>query len=160
LKRADITTRAVAGLIDLLVVIALSRLPDILGFLTVTAYILIRDGLFDQRSIGKKLINLRVVSSEHSDSVHFRESIIRNTPFVVAYFLFFIPYAGWIFGLVVLGIEFLISLGDERGMRIGDMIARTWVVAEVPVTRKSSTVPEKQSSATQPCTLKPYDSQQ
>jgi len=131
LQRADRTTRAVAGFVDLLLVIGLARLPDVVGFLSAAGYILIRDGLFDRQSIGKKLIGLQVASSEDTGSpVTYRESIIRNVSFAAAYVLFLIPYAGWILGPLMLGTECLVAIGDERGMRIGDMLARTIVVQD------------------------------
>ena len=134
MQRADITTRAVAGLVDLLLVIGLTRLPDVIGVLSASGYILVRDGLFDRRSIGKKLIGLRVASLEDSGPrATYRESIMRNVPLVLAYFLFLIPYAGWVLGLPVLVAEGLTSIGDRAGMRIGDLIARTQVVLDLPV---------------------------
>ncbi len=99
MQKADLTTRSVAGFIDLLIVIGLTRLPDVIGFLSASGYLLIRDGLFERRSVGKKLIGLRVISSDDPEFViTYRESIIRNVPLVVAYILFLIPYAGWILG--------------------------------------------------------------
>lgn len=128
MRKASLTTRAIAGMVDLLLILGLTRLPDIIGFLSATGYILIRDGLFDRRSLGKKLIGLRVSSSESSGApLTYRESIIRNTPLAAIYSLFLIPYAGWILGPVGLSIEGLVALGDERGMRIGDLLARTFV---------------------------------
>jgi uncharacterized RDD family membrane protein YckC len=140
MQRADITTRAVAGLVDLLLVIGLTRLPDVLGVLSAAGYILIKDGLFDRRSMGKKLIGLRVASLEDSGpGATYRESIIRNVPLVLAYFLFLIPYAGWILGLPVLAAEGLTALGDRAGMRIGDLLARTQVVLDVSVRAEDKT---------------------
>jgi len=131
LLRADLVTRAVAGFIDLLLILGLARLPDILGFLGAVGYILIRDGLFERRSIGKKLVGLRINSLESSKiSVTYRESIIRNVTFAVAYLLFMIPYAGWLLGPLVAGVEGLVALGDEQGKRVGDLLARTVVVQE------------------------------
>jgi len=128
-QKTDLTTRIVAGFIDLLIIIGLTRLPDFIGFLSASGYLLIRDGLFERQSVGKKLIGLRVISSDDPELViTFRESIIRNVPLVLAYILFLIPYAGWVLGPVALGIECLTALGDERGMRIGDMLARTCVI--------------------------------
>ena len=148
MQRADLTTRAVAGLVDLLLIIGLARLPDVIGFLSAAGYILIRDGLFDHRSIGKKLIGLRVVSLEDSvPASTYRDSIIRNVPLVLAYFLFLIPYVGWIFCSLALGAECLIAIGDKMGMRIGDMLARTQVVLEVSVQREKKAMPEKQPEA-------------
>ena len=131
MQRADRTTRAVAGFVDFLLIIGLTRLPDVIGFLSAAGYILIRDGLFDRQSIGKKLIGLQVASSEDTGfPVTYRESIIRNVSLAAAYVLFLIPYAGWILGPLMLGTECLVAIGDERGMRIGDMLARTIVVQD------------------------------
>lgn len=138
MQRADLTTRAVAGFVDLLIIIGLARLPDVLGFLFASGYILIRDGLFDRRSVGKKLIGLRVTTSdEAAPEATYRESIIRNAPFAIAYLLFLVPFAGWVLGPATVALESLAALGDERGMRIGDLLARTLVVADVPVSSRT-----------------------
>jgi len=148
LRKSDLTSRAVAGFVDLLIVIGLARLPDVIGFLSVSGYILIRDGLFDRRSIGKKLIGLRVVSSENRiPAVTYRESIIRNVPLVVAYLFFLIPYAGWALGPLALGVECLVAIGDERGMRVGDMLARTYVATDVPSLAETPPSPELQTGS-------------
>ena len=140
MQRADIITRAVAGFVDLLLVIGLTRLPDVIGVLSAAGYILIKDGLFDRRSIGKKLIGIRVASLEESGPrAPYRESIIRNVPLVLAYFLFLIPYAGWILGFAAVGVEGLIAIGDRAGMRIGDLMARTQVVFDIPVQAEERT---------------------
>jgi len=144
-QKADLTTRVVAGFIDLLIIIGLARLPDVIGFLSASGYLLIRDGLFDRRSVGKKLIGLRVISSVDPEfAITYRESIIRNVPLVVAYILFLIPYAGWVLGPLALGIECLTALGDERGMRIGDMLARTFVIPAAPATPERTEPPSSQ----------------
>jgi uncharacterized RDD family membrane protein YckC len=147
LQRADLTTRAVAGFVDFLLIISLSRLPDVLGFLCATGYILFRDGLFERQSIGKKLIGIRVSTSEPSgQSVTYRESIIRNVTFAVAYLLFLVPYAGWVLGPLAVGAECLAAIGDERGMRVGDLIARTIVVQDSKVATRTSVEPEQRSA--------------
>jgi len=133
MQKADLTTRMVAGFIDLLIIIGLARLPDVIGILAATGYILVRDGLFDQQSVGKKLIGLRVLPADGpAQTITFRESIIRNMPLAVAFLLFRIPYAGWILGPFTLAMEGLAALGDERGMRIGDLLARTYTYTEQP----------------------------
>jgi len=131
MQKADLTTRAVACFVDLLIVIGLARLPDVLGFLSASGYILIRDGLFEGRSLGKKLIGVLIRPEGSEDpqrTVTYRESIIRNAPFEAAYILFLIPYAGWVLGPAALIIEWLVALGDDHAMRTGDMLARTRVV--------------------------------
>ena len=142
MQKAELTTRAVAGFIDLLLVIGMSRLPDVMGFLAVTGYILVRDGLFHAQSVGKKVVGLRVAFADDPGKAgSFRESIIRNVPLAVAYLLFLVPYAGWLLGPLALGVEALTAMGDERGMRIGDLLARTYTVqadAAVPVTEAAA----------------------
>lgn len=161
MQRSDLTTRAVAGLVDLLLIIGLARLPDVIGFLSAAGYILIRDGLFDRQSIGKKLIGLRVLSLEDSGpAATYRNSIIRNVPIVLAYFLFLIPYAGWILCPIALGMEGLTALGDRQGMRVGDMLARTQVVLEAPVRGEKRPAPEQQPEPSPPGTNSPLDTQQ
>ncbi len=132
MQRADLTTRVIAAFVDLLIVIGLARFPDVLGVLAASGYILVRDGLFGGgRSVGKKLVGLRVVSAEGAETaVSYRESVIRNAPLAAACILVLIPYVGWILTAVVAAAEGLTSLGDERGMRIGDMLARTMVVKD------------------------------
>lgn len=143
MQKADLTTRAVAGFVDLLLVIGLSRLPDVIGFLAASGYILMRDGLFSGRSIGKKFIGLRVIAADDLlRAGAYRDSIIRNVPFALAYFLFMIPYAGWVLGPATLAVEWLTALGDEKGMRIGDLVAGTNVVSEAPVSAVHDAAPE------------------
>ncbi len=129
MQKADLTTRAVAGFVDLLLIIGLARLPDMLGFLSAIGYILIKDGLFDGRSIGKKLIGLGIAAED--GTADYRSSIIRNAPLAAAYILFLIPYAGWVIGPLAFGMECLVAIGDEQGMRTGDLLARTRVVRRV-----------------------------
>jgi len=131
LQKADLTTRAAAGFIDFLLIIGLARLPDVLGFLTAAGYLLLRDGLFKGQSAGKKLIGIQVALTDKGQAATYRESIIRNIPLTLAFMLFLIPYAGWILCPVALGVECLAAIGDDRGMRIGDMLARTWVIPAV-----------------------------
>lgn len=152
MQKPDITTRAVAAFIDLLVVIGLSRLPDVLGFLSASGYILVRDGLFEGRSVGKRLADITVVSE--TGTTGYRESLIRNTTFEIAYILFLIPYLGWLLGPLAVIIECLTALGDENGQRIGDIIAGTKVVRSraagadaEPVVKAESQPPAEQDEA-------------
>ena len=161
MQRADLTARAAAGLVDLLLIIGLARLPDVIGFLSAAGYILIRDGLFDRRSIGKKLIGIRVLSLEDAGPAStYRDSIIRNIPIVLAFFLFLIPYAGWILCTLALGMEGLTALGDRGGMRIGDMLARTQVVPEATVKEEKTPAREQQPEASLPGANGPLDTRQ
>jgi uncharacterized RDD family membrane protein YckC len=134
LRKADLTARAIAGFVDCLLVIGLSRLPDVIGFLAASGYILMRDSLLGGRSLGKKAVGLRVSAiDDRGQAAYAKDSIIRNIPLAAAYGLFMIPYAGWILGPLALGVEWLTAMGDEKGMRIGDLLAGTCVVMEAPV---------------------------
>lgn len=129
MRNADLTTRAVAAFVDFLIVTGLTRLPDVTGALSAAGYLLVRDGLFARQSVGKKLVGLRVAASDGA-AAGYRESILRNAPLALIYVLFLVPYAGWLLGPFFLAVESLVALGDERGMRIGDMLAGTVVVRE------------------------------
>ncbi len=131
MRNADLTTRAVAAFIDLLIVVGLTRLPDVIGVLSAAGYILVRDGLFARQSVGKKLVGLRVAASDGPGAaVSYRETIIRNASLALVYVLFLVPYVGWLLGPLFLSVECLVALGDERGMRIGDLLAGTIIAQE------------------------------
>jgi uncharacterized RDD family membrane protein YckC len=120
--------RIMAKAIDLIAVaIAVAAVPTV-GIFAGAVYLLIGDGLFDARSLGKKIMRLRVISNASGAQGNFRESIIRNIPFAAAVLLFAIPFVGWIFSLLILIFEFLLMLGNPEGMRIGDELADTKVV--------------------------------
>lgn len=126
--KANILNRFIAKFIDILIVGALLKILPPIGFLAGLTYLLIGDGLFDGRSIGKKIIGLRVVLSDKERGCSFKESIIRNLPFGIGYILFSIPWIGWIFPLIIFTFEGLLIIGSEEGTRIGDEIAKTQVV--------------------------------
>lgn len=92
-----------AGMIIGLVIIILPML----------LYALLKDGLFSGRSIGKKLMGLRVENVKHGRPCSFKDSALRNV-------MLFIPILGWI--------ELLLPLVDAEGVRFGDKIAGTRVV--------------------------------
>ncbi len=147
MRKADLTTRAIAGFVDCLLVIGLSRLPDVIGFLAASGYILMRDSLLGGRSLGKKAVGLRVSArDDHGQAANAKDSIIRNITLAAAYGLFMIPYAGWVLGPLALAVEWLAAMGDDRGMRIGDLLAGTCVVLEAPAAAeaepRSDTRPE------------------
>ncbi len=143
MQRADFASRSVAAFVDVLIVIALHRLPDIIGFLAAIGYILLRDGLFDGRSVGKKLVGLRVAGEVRVPGVPaFRDSLIRNITFAAAYLAFQIPYAGWLLCPAAAGVELLAAAGDDRGMRIGDLLGRTMVVRD-PAAGRETAAPQE-----------------
>lgn len=126
-SKASILNRFVAKIIDLIVAAAFSKLLPPVGFFAGLTYLLIADGFFDGRSLGKKLIRLRTVKAG-GELCTYKDSILRNLTIGIGYAFFFIPYAGWLLTILVYSIEVLIIIGNERGLRIGDELAKTHVV--------------------------------
>ncbi len=134
--KANILNRGIARSIDILIVIALFETLSKAGYFAGLLYILIADGLFDGRSVGKWLIGLRVIVSDTKSPCTYKESIIRNLPFAIGYIFFGllkgIPLVGWLFAVVIpiiiLGIEALIMIGNDNGRRFGDEVAKTCVI--------------------------------
>ncbi|MCC6346038.1 MAG: RDD family protein [Nitrospirales bacterium] len=127
-RKANLVLRAVAKLMDfLLIAAAMQAIPQV-GYIAGVVYLLISDGLFDGRSIGKKIIRLRVISVPGESSGTFRDSMIRNLTLAVPLLLLYIPFFGWIFMAAALALEFLLLLGNEEGMRLGDDLAQTKVI--------------------------------
>jgi len=125
--KAGILNRFVARIIDLIIAAAFSMLLYPVGFFAGLTYILIADGFFDGRSLGKKLINLRTIKSD-GELCSYKESVLRNMTIAGAYLFFFIPYVGWLFTLAIIVVETLIIIGNEKGLRIGDELAKTIVI--------------------------------
>ena len=141
LIQASFLNRLVARTIDFIIVVALLEIIPKIGYFAGLAYILIADGLFQGRSVGKKLLGLKVVfyiEPEEPIECSIKESIYRNFPFAAGYILYGIlggiPLIGWLLSFVaVVGImlfESLLIVGNDRGMRFGDEIAKTRVVED------------------------------
>ncbi|RJQ53975.1 MAG: hypothetical protein C4526_05610 [Nitrospiraceae bacterium] len=137
--KAGLLDRAIARTIDFIIVAAFYEVIPRAGFFAGLTYLLIADGLYDGRSVGKKFIGLRVFVYNNTDMVKacsFRESILRNFPFAAGFIVFgifnLIPLIGWIFSslavTVVVLFEGLVLVGSEEGMRTGDELAKTHVV--------------------------------
>lgn len=128
IKRAGLLLRGVAKTIDFIIVAAAAEMIPRAGFFAGLAYLLISDGLFDGRSLGKQIIGLRVVSTVTDNACSVRESILRNFMLCTGILLWKIPLVGWIFMILILAFEFVMLLGSEEGMRFGDEIAKTTVI--------------------------------
>jgi uncharacterized RDD family membrane protein YckC len=131
LKRAGLLVRTVAKILDFIIIAAAAEIVPKAGFFAGLAYLLIGDGLFDGRSVGKKLIGIRVVSAPTMETCSFRDSILRNSTFGIGYICYKMLWFGWIFLMIVAVFEFLILLGSKDQMRLGDELAKT-VVVEIP----------------------------
>jgi len=139
--KAGFLNRIIARAIDFIIVAALYEAIPRVGFFAGLAYLLIADGLFQGRSVGKKLIGLRVIIYSETDTITacgFKESILRNIPFAAGFVVFGIfnmmPIIGWIFSFITVAVvvifESLVLLGSEKGMRLGDELAKTHVIEE------------------------------
>ncbi len=134
-KRAGLLLRIFAKGLDFIIVAAAAEIIPKAGFYAGLAYLLMSDGLFEGRSIGKVLIGLRVVSLEHNEPCTVRESIVRNAFLGVGLLPYKLPFigswVGWVFIFLAAALEFLILLGSKEGMRLGDEFAKTTVVETV-----------------------------
>ncbi len=127
-RRAGLLLRTAAKAIDFILIASVVEIIPRAGFFAGLAYLLLGDGFFDGRSIGKKLIRIRVVSSVTNTPCTFRESILRNSTFAAGYILWIVPWIGWVFFLCVAAIEFVLALGSEDSTRLGDELAKTTVL--------------------------------
>lgn len=125
--RASLLLRVVSKGIDFVLIFAAAEALPKAGWLAGIGYLLISDGLFDGRSIGKKLTGLRV-ADEAGAPCTIKGSILRNSTLTIGLLLWKIPFLGWIFLLAVIALEFILLVGSKEGRRLGDEIARTSVV--------------------------------
>jgi hypothetical protein len=125
---AQVLNRFIAKLVDLLIVAAADKLVPPVGFLAGLAYILVADGFAGGRSVGKRLIGLQTILPRAREAAGFKESIVRNLPFGLAYLMFEIPYVGWMIAIAMVSVEALLIIGNDHGRRLGDEIARTQVL--------------------------------
>jgi len=128
-RRAELLLRAAAKILDLILIAAVIEVIPRAGFFAGLAYLLLGDGLFDGRSLGKKLIRLKVVSIDALEPCTFRDSLLRNSTLGLGYLLWrLIPWIGWIAFPVIAAVEFIMILGNKEGRRLGDEIAGTTVI--------------------------------
>lgn len=120
--------RTASKLLDFIIIAAVMELIPNAGYFAGLAYILLGDGFFDGRSLGKKLLKLKVVSTENNTPCTFRESILRNSTFAVGLGLTILPWIGWLFLLGIIILEFILVLGSTDGKRLGDEFANTMVI--------------------------------
>lgn len=133
-RKAGLLLRVIAKALDFIIVAAMAEVVPKAGFYAGISYLLISDGLFNGRSLGKRLIGLRVTSiaADSSDGpCSMKQSIIRNAPFGAGFLLNILPWIGWIFIVFISTLEFLILLGSKEGMRFGDEIAKTAVLEDI-----------------------------
>jgi hypothetical protein len=125
--KANLLNRFIAKFIDFLVVALLYEIPFKISFLIGMVYLLIVDG-FVTGGVGKRLIGLRVVNVGNHEEISFRESIIRNIPFGIAYLAYTIPFVGWLIAAGIVALESFLMIGNPHGVRLGDEMAKTFVL--------------------------------
>ena len=136
LKKDSFPSRIIAKTIDFAIVAALYEIIPAIGFFAGLMYILLCDGVFDGKSVGKSLIGIRVVDKDNRENCGYKESIFRNFPFAAAFLVFgifkVIPLLGWLISFAVIAgiviFECLVIIGSENGMRLGDELANTLVI--------------------------------
>ncbi len=138
-KKADLFKRFIALLIDDIVASLLVYIP-ILGALVSAVYLLTKDAIafeitknpdFKNRSLGKKVMGLEVVSFDGSD-IDWTISLKRNLPLAIGSAFGIVPIIGWvvggIIGFVMVIVEAVLVISDDKGRRLGDRWANTQVV--------------------------------
>ena len=95
----------------------LAWLIDGLMMMASLGYLLLRDGLFEGQSIGKRIIGLKVIAHHPPVRCTYVDSIVRNI-------LWLVPVVNVVMGFT--GLQALVH--DPRGRHWGDLLANTQVV--------------------------------
>ncbi len=87
-----------------------SGLPLWFAFISVLAYTLLRDGMMNGQSLGKRATRISVVHAKNEQPCTYWQSFVRNAPMVILGFFDLIPIVG------------------PQRRRVGDFMAGTKVV--------------------------------
>ncbi|MGB9847530.1 MAG: RDD family protein, partial [Desulfotomaculales bacterium] len=103
-------------------------LVPVLGGIAATVYMLVRDGLFNGQSVGKRVVGLKV--EKDGCPAAFADSVKRNLILAVPDVLLIIPVAGFVLYAVAISIVTIIETLFVllNGWRLGDKFAGTQVV--------------------------------
>lgn len=123
--------RFLAYFIDVFLCGVIGLVP-VLGGIAATVYMLVRDGLFNGQSVGKKIAGLKVEKQDGTPAT-FADSVKRNMILAVPDVVLIIPVAGFVLYLVVMSVVTVVEsafvlLNDRR---LGDRLAGTQVVKAV-----------------------------
>ncbi|HHW20594.1 RDD family protein [Thermodesulfovibrio thiophilus] len=129
-KYSNIFFRGIAKFIDFIIVVVLWKTFPGSGIFIGIFYLLISDGLFNGRSIGKKFLRLKVINIDRQSNADFRDSIVRNLPLAFPLFFVLIPIVGWLIFFLIFAFEFILMVGDSEAKRFGDYLAKTSVIEE------------------------------
>jgi uncharacterized RDD family membrane protein YckC len=126
-------TRLIAKGIDLFIVLCFSILFYPLGLILGIVYMAISDGMNQGQSAGKKFMGFAVKSLEDGSPCSYKQSAIRNLPFILPLVLAIVPFWGWILGgilaIALVGLELYLLYNLDSGHRLGDVMADTSVMA-------------------------------
>ena len=166
--KADGAKRVFAVVIDFLIAAVIFYvlnffLGGTIASLAAGSFLLFRDSLpirdLGGASIGKKVLGLKALQGNGKPCDHL-SSIKRNLTIALGYLIYtlisilawvfsFIPYFGWLFSfaMMISGILWLLAIAmelfkvfsDERGIRLGDLLADTQVVE---VRRHHDSIPD------------------
>ena len=141
-KKADPVKRIIAFIIDAVVSMVVGLIP-LIGGIIGALYMLFRDALpikaLEFNSLGKRALKLSVVMTENPTlKIDYATSAKRNWMFAlgpIMLFFFFIPIIGWIIDIllgialfILIIIEIIKIVSDEKGIRLGDKMAGTMVI--------------------------------
>ena len=126
-------TRLIAKAIDLFIVFCFSIFLYPLGLMLGIVYIAMSDGMGNGQSAGKRFMCFAVKSLEDGSPCSYKQSIIRNLPFILPLTLAIVPFWGWILGgilaIALIGLEIYLLYNLDSGHRLGDVMADTSVMA-------------------------------
>jgi len=108
--KASLLKRFIAELIDEIFYIIFA----LLLLLPMVLYFFLQDGMLEGRSIGKRIMGLRVVDAKTKKACTYSQSVVRN--------IFMITPIGFLENIVV--------LFTENHRRLGDMVANTIVIED------------------------------
>jgi len=109
--------RILAWFIDALIILGVCALLGRLGWIVSSGYVLLRDGLFEGQSLGKRIMGLKVVAHQAQLPCTFLDSFIRNM-------LWLLPIVNIVMGFT--GLHALVH--DRYGRHWGDRLANTQVI--------------------------------
>ncbi len=139
--KAEAMTRFIAALVDGFIAALVFFIP-VIGAVVSTGYLLVKDGLFQGQSIGKRLLKIQVVTAEGEDA-SFAVSAKRNAIFALPALISIVPSLLWLLfplislvivaaasllAFIIIVVEVVKVLNEPEGRRLGDTWAETRVV--------------------------------
>jgi uncharacterized RDD family membrane protein YckC len=130
--KAALLPRAIGRIADSVVALALSAIAGEAGVIAGFTYLLVADAIHNGQSVGKRIAGIKVMHIPTRSAANVVQSVIRNSPFALAFAFYAVPLAGWflllVVGLPLLAFEGYMVYSDHLGIRIGDVFADTQVV--------------------------------